>query len=218
MEKKKLIIAWLLIASCALFTIFVKIIDVNYIGYTNTPVGFSTINEFVFNLFGVNLLWYYITDWLGIMPILLSISYAIIGPCQLIKRKSFLKVDKELYILACFYIILIGIYIFFETLIINYRPVLIDGFLEASYPSSHTLMAITLCGSSIIINNRLFKNKFSKLINFMSYCIIAITICGRLVSGVHWFTDIIGGLLISFTLLYIFNLVLPKHQQKSTLS
>ncbi len=79
-----------------------------------------------------------------------------------------------------------------------------NGFLEASYPSSHTLMTICICGSSILINKKLFNNKITKVINYLSIIIITITVVGRLISGVHWFTDIIGGILISSGLLMTF--------------
>jgi undecaprenyl-diphosphatase len=88
-----------------------------------------------------------------------------------------------------------------------------NGFLEASFPSSHTLMTICLCGSSIIINNRLFKNKFTKIINVISLFIIIITIIGRLISGVHWFTDIVGGILISSFLLMLFYSILNLNKK-----
>ena len=71
-----------------------------------------------------------------------------------------------------------------------------NGFLEASYPSSHTLMTICLCGSSIIINKKMFNNKITKLMNMLSLTIVLITVIGRLISGVHWFTDIIVGIFI----------------------
>ena len=157
--------------------------------------------------------WYTITDWLGIIPILMSMVYAIVGLKQLIKRKSIKKVDNEIIILGIFYIIVISIYILFEKYIINYRPILMNGFLEASFPSSHTLMTICLCGSSIIINNRLFKNKFTKIINVISLFIIIITIIGRLISGVHWFTDIVGGILISSFLLMLFYSILNLNKK-----
>ena len=79
-----------------------------------------------------------------------------------------------------------------------------NGFLEASYPPSHTLMTICICGSSILINKKLFNNKITKVINYLSIIIITITVVGRLISGVHWFTDIIGGILISSGLLMTF--------------
>ena len=59
----------------------------------------------------------------------------------------------------------------------------------------------SLCGSSIIVNKKLFNNKITKLMNLLSLVIIIITVIGRLLSGVHWFTDIIGGIFISIALL-----------------
>ena len=158
--------------------------------------------------------WYIITDWLGIIPILMSMVYAIIGIKQLIKRKSINKVDTEIIILGIFYIVVISIYILFEKYIINYRPILMNGFLEASFPSSHTLMTVCLCGSSIIINNKLFKNNFTKILNFLSLFIIIIMIIGRFISGVHWLTDIIGGMLISSFLLILFYSVVSIKERK----
>ena len=134
----------------------------------------------------------------------MAIVYAFIGLIQLIKRRSIFKVDKEIILLGLYYIIVIALYVFFEKVIINYRPILMNGFLEASYPSSHTLMTICICGSSILINKKLFNNKITKVINYLSIIIITITVVGRLISGVHWFTDIIGGILISSGLLMTF--------------
>ena len=162
------------------------------------------IISFLFNKIGVNMLWYLITDWLGIIPVIMSMGYAIIGFKQLIKRKSIKEIDIEIIILGIFYIVVILIYILFEKYIVNYRPILINGVLEASFPSSHTLITICLCGSSIIINNRLLKNTFTKVVNVISLFIIVITIIGRFISGVHWFSDIIGGILISSFLLMLF--------------
>ena len=204
MKKRNLIITILLLVSSIIFIVLLKRIDIKCDAVNNSCIGFSTINQFIFNKIGVNMTWYVITDWLGIIPILMSMVYAIIGLKQLIKRKSIRKIDKEIIILGIFYIAVISIYILFEKYIINYRPILMNGFLEASFPSSHTLMTICLCGSSIIINNRLFKNKFTKIVNVISLFIIVITIIGRLISGVHWFTDIIGGILISSFLLMLF--------------
>ena len=204
MKKRNLIITILFLFSSILFIILLKTIDVKCNAVNQSCIGFATINQFLFNKIGVNMIWYNITDWLGLIPILMSIVYAFIGLFQLIKRKSLKKVDTEIIKLGMFYITVILIYILFEKYIINYRPILINGLLEASFPSSHTMMTICLCGSSIMINNRLFKNKFSKVINKISIIIIVITVIGRFISGVHWFTDIIGGILISSFLLMLF--------------
>ena len=200
-KKRNFFISTIIILLAVLFTILVKVVDVKQVGVNGTSIGFATLNQFVFKTTGVNMIWYHITDWLGLVPIFMAIAYALIGLIQLIKRKSLFKVDKKIIILGLFYIVVISIYIFFEKVIVNYRPILMNGFLEASYPSSHTLMTICLCGSSIIVNKKLFNNKITKLMNLLSLVIIIITVIGRLISGVHWFTDIIGGIFISIALL-----------------
>ena len=204
-KKRNFLISSILILVAIGFTILVKVVDVKQVGVNETYIGFATINQFVFKSTGVNMIWYHITDWLGLVPIFMAMTYALIGLIQLIKRKSFFKVDKEIIILGIFYIIVIALYLFFEKVIVNYRPTLMDGFIEASYPSSHTLMTVCLCGSSIIVNRKLFNNKLTKIINIISFIVIVITIIGRFISGVHWFTDIIGGILISSALLMTFN-------------
>lgn len=215
-KKRNFIICIVLDFLFIIFTILVKTIDVKQIGPQYSFIGFATINQIIFKTTGTNIIWYYITDWLGILPVIIAISYALIGIFQLIKRKSLFKVDKEIICLGFFYIVLIGLYVFFENVIINYRPILINGVLEASYPSSHTIMAIFLCGSSIIVNKKLYKNRFTKTINVFSLAIIIITIVGRLISGVHWFTDILGGMLLSSALITTFYFTIQNIQKDNS--
>lgn len=203
-KKRNFLISGILLLIAITFTILVKVVDVKQIGVNNSSIGFATLNQFIFETTGVNMIWYHITDWLGLIPVFMAIVYAFIGLIQFIKRRSIFKVDKEIILLGLYYIIVIALYVFFEKVIINYRPILMNGFLEASYPSSHTLMTICICGSSILINKKLFNNKITKVINNLSIIIITITVVGRLISGVHWFTDIIGGILISSGLLMTF--------------
>ena len=203
-KKRNFLISTILILVAVVFTILVKVVDVKQVGINGTSIGFATVNQLVFEFIGVNMIWYHITDWLGLVPVFMAMVYSVIGLIQLIKRKSLFKVDKEIILLGLFYIVVISIYIFFEKVIINYRPILMDGFLEASYPSSHTLTTICLCGSSIILNKKLFNNPITRFIDGLSLAIIFITVIGRLISGVHWFTDIIGGILISLALLMSF--------------
>ena len=205
----KYFVAILLIALAIIYTVLVKTIDVKS-ALNGTTIGFSTINYFVFNKIGVHLVWYHITDWLGILPILLAFSYAVIGLIEWIKRKRILKVDKEILVLGIFYIVVIFLYFFFEKAIINYRPILIDGFLEASYPSSHTLITVCISLSSILISKKIFAKKLAKILDITCYVISFVTVIGRLISGVHWLTDIIGGLIISSALLSLFYAVLSS--------
>ena len=163
-KKRNFFTSTILILLAVIFIILVKVVDVKQVGVNGTSIGFATVNQFVFESIGVNMIWYHITDWLGLVPIFMAMVYGLIGIIQLIKRKSLFKVDKEIILLGLFYIVVISIYIFFEKVIVNYRPILMNGFLEASYPSSHTLMTICLCGSSIIVNKKLFDNKITKFI------------------------------------------------------
>ena len=202
-NKKNILICVLLVLISIIYTLLVKYVDTSTIGPNGSVVGFSSLNSFVFNLTGNNMTLYKITEILGIIPILIALMYAVIGLIQVIDRKS-LKVDKELIALGILYIIVILIYVFFEKCIINYRPVLIDGILEASYPSSHTLLSICICGSSLLINKYLFNNKkIYKYINIVSIISMVLIVLGRLLSGVHWASDIIGSIIISITLLKI---------------
>lgn len=202
-NKKNILICILLVLLSIIYTILVKYVDTSIIGPNGSVVGFSSLNSFVFNLTGNNMTLYKITEILGIIPILIALMYAVIGLIQVIDRKS-LKVDKELIALGILYVVVILIYVFFEKCIINYRPVLIDGILEASYPSSHTLLSICICGSALLINKYLFNNKkIYKYINIVSIISMVLIVLGRLLSGVHWASDIIGSIIISIALLKI---------------
>lgn len=214
MKKRNIIISIVLIILSVLFTALVKNVDVKPIGPNESMVGFADINKLFYNLIGSNMTIYKVTEVLGYIPIAMALVYVFIGLKQLIKRKSLLKVDKEIYVLALFYVLVVGVYVFFEKFVINYRPILIDGLLEASYPSSHTLMSICLCGSSIIINKKLFKNKFGDIENVLSVILILLIVIGRIISGVHWFTDILGGIIISSTLLVIFYSIISSIKPK----
>ena len=208
-NKKQIMISTMLFLSFVIFTILVKTIDVKPIGPNSTSVGFSTLNGFMLNKIGVNMIFYKITQVLGLIPILIAALYGIKGIIQLVKRKSLFKVDSEIMILGIFYAITIIIYLFFEKFIVNYRPVLMDGKLEASYPSSHTMISIFISLSSIIVNRYLIKNSnINKKINIFILIVMFLIVIGRTISGVHWFSDILGVLLISAFLVKSFDTLL----------
>lgn len=191
--------------------ILLKTYNVEAIGPMNTEVGFARLNGSVHSLFGVHYALYNITDWLGIVAILVAAVFALVGLTQLIKRKNLLKVDKEILVLGCLYIIVIATYVLFETVIINYRPVIMPGCteVEASFPSSHTLLICSIMGSAITLSDKYIKNrKTRKLAVILAAIIIAFTVIGRLVSGVHWFTDIVGGVLLSLAYLSTYSLII----------
>jgi membrane-associated phospholipid phosphatase len=211
MQKKtgNFIITGIWVILFILFTVLIQTVDVSAIGPKDSSVGFASINGLVHEFLGVHRLWYTITYWLGFIPLSTAGVFAVIGLMQLVRRRSLLKVDKSIIALGIFYGVTIIVYVLFEFYIVNYRPILIDGYLEASYPSSHTMMACCFMAAAMLECGVLVKDKTVNLIvRIASVIIMAVIVIGRLVSGAHWFTDIIGGLLISGALIMGFYSVL----------
>ena len=205
-NKKRLVLGVSLVVAFVLWTILVCFVDVRAIGPEGSSVGFAALNGFVHELTGVNWFLYTITDWLGIVPIAVALGFAILGLVQLIKRKSLWKVDHRILALGVFYIVVMAAYIFFEVVVINYRPTLIDGYLEASYPSSTTMLVMCVMPTAAMQLNVRIKNTVLRrcaVITIVAFT--AFMVMGRLVSGVHWITDIIGGALLSAGLVTMYD-------------
>ena len=204
MKRKNIIISVILTVISIAYTFLVKKIDVKAIGPNNSKVGFAKLNGLFSKLVGSNMTIYKITEILGYIVILIVLVYGVIGFIQLIKRKSIKKVDREIILLGVLYVLMAVVYVAFEKIVINYRPILIDGELEASYPSSHTLLAICICLSSLLVSKNYVNDKYLKITNIVTIVLLLGVFAGRVVSGVHWISDIIGGILISLTLLMYF--------------
>ena len=209
MKKRNFCIALGLLAAFVLWTIGIRLIDVQTIGPQDSAVGFATLNGFVHDLTGVHMQLYTITDWLGLVPVAFIFGFALLGLIQWIKRKHILKVDGSILVLGGFYMVVMAAYLFFERFVINYRPVLIEGFLEASYPSSTTLLVMCVMPTAMMqlcarIKNRILKRCVAVAIA----AFIVFMVVGRLVSGVHWLTDIIGGALLSAGLVMMYHSII----------
>lgn len=216
-NKKMLILGVGLLVAFVLWTVLIYLFDVQAIGPKETSVGFATLNGYFHSLTGVNMSLYVITDWLGLVPIGVAFGFAIFGLIQWIKRKSLFKVDLSIFILGGFYLVVIVAYIFFEIVVVNYRPILIDGYLEASYPSSTTMLVACVMPTAIMqFNARIRNNALKRVVVSVIFVFIVFMVIGRLVSGVHWLTDIVGGLVLSaglVVLYYFFNCLVRKHEQ-----
>ena len=200
---KNLVLSLSFLLLFIVWTCSVKLIDVQKIGPLDSEVGFAVLNEFVHNLIGENLSLYILTDWLSIVPILFVFVFALIGLIQLIKRKSLLKVDYDILVLGGFYIAVFALYALFEVVVINYRPLLIEGILEASYPSSTTMLVLCVMPTAIMQLNSRIKNKALKMsVISVLTAFIAFMVVARLLSGVHWLSDILGGVLLSVGLVF----------------
>lgn len=205
-KRKKLWTALLMLLLFVLWTVLISFVDVKPIGPCKSVVGFATLNDFFHNLFDTNMALYTITDWLGLVPIIFCLGFAFLGLIQLIKRKKLKNVDYNLFVLGGFYIVTMAVYILFEYVVINYRPILINNYLEASYPSSTTLLVLCIMPTAIMqLNNRIRNNAVKKLVDLLIKAFIVFMVIGRLISGVHWLTDIIGGIILSTAIVLLYR-------------
>lgn len=213
-NRRSFVVAAGMLTAFVLWTAAVRLVDVGAIGPRGSTVGFATINRYVHNLAGVHMSLYTISDWLGLVPVAFAMGFGLLGLIQWIKRKSFVKVDFSILVLGGFYIAVMAVYILFEMVVVNYRPVLIEGYLEASYPSSTTLLVTCVIPTAIMqFNARIRNNIFRRCVAVVLLVFITFMVVVRLISGVHWITDIIGGLLLSTGLVMMYRWVISLKQK-----
>ena len=204
--KRKIGIALGLLAAFALWTLAVKTVDVQSIGPGGSVVGFATVNGWFHSLTGVHMTLYTITDWLGLVPVAFGFGFAILGLVQWIRHRSICRVDRSILVLGIFYIVTLAVYLLFEEWVINYRPVLIQGFLEASYPSSTTLLVLCVMPTAWLQLRCRVQNLILRRIVCVAITgFIVFMVVGRLLSGVHWLTDILGGILLASGLVMLYD-------------
>jgi undecaprenyl-diphosphatase len=195
-------------------------VDVQPIGPNESKIGLASMNgafrEALGTTEGYNELWYDISELAGLIPFAIAGGFALVGLCQTIKRKSLLKVDSHLFVLAGFYAALLSVYVEFELIQINFRPVLMDGELEASYPSSHTMLSLGICITAMLALRELLKGKKVILIiaDVFFGAVALVVLLGRLLSGVHWLSDIIAGIILISTLICLYRFFVLFVQNK----
>lgn len=205
-EKKSLLIGSIFLAMFAVWTVLILTVDVQPLGQNGTGIGFAAFNCWFHHFTGVNMAIYTITDWMGLVPVAICFGFAGIGLVQLMKRRSFFRVDADIMILGVYFVIVFLVYAIFEMIPINYRPILIEGRMEASYPSSTTLLVLSVMSALIEqIQRRLSDITAKRIIKIAAIAFSAFMVIGRLVSGVHWFTDIVGGVLLSAGLFMLYK-------------
>lgn len=204
--RKNFIVSAILLMVFCLFTAGVRLADVKPVGPDGSCIGFSAVNRLVFDLLGENAFWYNLTELLGAVAICVVAGFGIFGLIQAIKRKSVFKVDGDILLLGAYYVVIAVLYVFFEKFIVNYRPVIIDGVLEASYPSSHTMLVVCVMAAASMQFGKRVKNKSLRTIcRTASVLVAVVTVIGRLASGVHWFTDITGSVILSSGLIMLYR-------------
>ena len=216
-RKRDLLAGIVLVAAFALWTVAIRLIDVQNAGPLGSEVGFATINVWFHRLTGVHMLIYTITDWLGLVPIIICMCFGVLGLVQMIHRRSLLKVDSDILLLGAYYVVVILGYLLFEMMPINYRPILIGGNLEASYPSSTTLLVLSVMPTlKYQSERRIAKPVTRKAIAVFVIVFSAFMVLGRLIAGVHWATDIVGSVFLSSGLFMIYRFMADYTDQKKT--
>ena len=205
-EKKSLLIGNIFLAMFAVWTALIQTVDVQPLGQNGTSIGFATFNCWFHHFTGVNMAIYTITDWMGLVPVVICLIFACIGLVQLIQRRTLFRVDADIMILGVYFVIVFLTYAIFEMIPINYRPILIEGRMEASYPSSTTLLVLSVMPALIEqIQRRLSGIRVKRIITIAAIAFSVFMVTGRLISGVHWFTDIVGGELLSVGLFKLYK-------------
>ena len=203
---KRMKLGCLLITGFLVWTWMIQNMDVQPVGVNGTEIGFATLNLWFHELTGVHMKLYTITDWLGLIPVFICMIFAGIGLMQLIQRRSLWKVDKDIIILGVYYVIVILGYLIFEMYPVNYRPILIEGRMEASYPSSTTLLVLSVIPTLIEqVNRRMKEGALRKTVKNGAVVFSVFMVMGRMISGVHWFTDIVGAIILSTGMFFIYK-------------
>lgn len=205
-----------LVLAFIVWTVLIKCVDVQPVGVNGTDIGFAGINTWFHRLTGETMWLYTVTDWLGLVPIVICVCFGVLGLVQLIQRRSLLKVDPDILLLGGYYILVILGYVIFEMIPINYRPILIEGAMEASYPSSTTLLVLSVMPTlKFQIDRRSGNPAVRNATTAFVVLFTAFMVIGRLVCGVHWLTDIIGAVLLSTGLYILYrSCVLLTDQKK----
>lgn len=204
--KKSVSVGILLLTAFSVWTFLIQKVDVQQIGPLQSEVGFATVNWWFHRLTNVHWMLYTLTDWLGLVPIVVCFLFACVGLTQLVRRRSLLKVDLDILLSGVYYVLVIFAYLLFEMIPLNYRPVLIEGILEASYPSSTTLLVLSVMPTLYFQAERRLKRPVLRhCVETLTVLFSTFMVVGRLLSGVHWLTDIIGAILLSSGLFLLYR-------------
>ncbi len=195
-----------LLAAFILWTVLIQCVDVRPVGQNGTNIGFAAFNVWFHRLTGVHMAVYTLTDWLGLVPIAICLGFGGLGLAQLVRRRSLRRVDADILLLGAYYILVIFGYLFFEMVPINYRPIPIDGAMEASYPSSTALLVLSVMPTlAFQVDRRASRPAIRGAARAFAIVFSAFMVIGRLVSGVHWATDIVGAVLLSAGLFMVYR-------------
>ena len=223
MEKKlKITISVMFALLFGAFIAMLKIVDVRPIGPAGTYVGLASLNGSAHELIGKlttllvgsGELFDKISDLALLAAFAVAGSFGLIGLIQFIRRKSLFRVDRTIIGLGIAYVLAGIVYIAFEMWVVNYRPVLEAGevFPEASFPSSHTVLAFVIFATAVVAWGRLLENHavVARLLQFCGVALLLVAVVSRVLAGVHWATDIVGAIIIGLTITSIYSAIVTE--------
>lgn len=213
-QSKSAAVLWTLIL--LVYTLLVAFVDVKAIGPEGSSVGLASINAAFRDLVGQSAAFKIVSDVGFYFCVALCLFFIGLFLYQLLKRKSLLKVDRNLIALMYLYAMFIVLYLVFNSLIVvNYRPILKDGALDPSYPSTHVFLGIVAGISAIDGIFVYIKNENSRLA-LMIVCWVALLLSclGRTMSGMHWLTDLLGGLIFASVCLAWYRRIWMKLEER----
>ena len=210
-QKRSFYWAIVFLGAFALWTVLVATVDVAAIGPLDSAVGFSAVNGGFHAFTGVHMGLYTLTDLLSLIPLGVAAGFGTLGLSQWIRRKKLSLVDRNILVLGIFYAAVMAVYALFEVLVINYRPVLIDGRPEASYPSSTTVLVLcVMVTCRMQLKHYIPRPALCRGLSSAIDLFTALMVAGRLLSGVHWLTDIVGGIFLSGGLILLYDASCPQ--------
>ncbi|MDO4493053.1 MAG: phosphatase PAP2 family protein [Clostridia bacterium] len=219
MKQRKRLLSFACFGSAAvLFTLLVAFVGKAPVGPAGTEVGFAGLNNAIAGVFPYNGFFYTVSKLVGFLAIAVAGLFSLLAVLEFVQRKSIRRIDAELLALVCTYALTVALYVLFEVVVVNYRPIIMPGEVmpEASFPSSHTLLAVTIFGSALFAMTRYLKDeRVRRIVRVVFLVFIAVMTVGRLVSGVHWFTDILGGVLYSLALISFYRLMLEVFRKSA---
>ena len=218
-RKGKLYVAGLFYLLFLVLIVLLCLADRAPVGPEDTVMGLAKLNVMMYKAVGVGgsggsglrMGLYKLTEYLGYFSILVLCVFALLGFVQLIRRRSLKKVDRQILAMGGLFVLTLILYVFFNKVVVNCRPMILPGESgpEPSFPSSHTMLVIVILGSVCMVLGKYVRTPWlCALLRVLCVALILAMVFGRLLCGCHWFTDILGGVLLSCAMLALFAAVI----------
>ena len=194
--------------SCTIFFVVltVTLLCVDVQSAATGPIGWATINLWWRDLLGVQNIWHLISDIIVGVTLLALVGMLVWQFVIILRGKSLRALTLRWWVFDITIIVLGLCYLLFQFVVINYRPIVLDGIAEVSYPSSHILLVATLWPLILCMCRQGIKSlTWRRILLICGWLMLVLGVIARLCCGYHWFTDVLGALLLSTVLVTWFQ-------------